>query len=180
MYAARAWWLLYWLGHRRTKLLNGGYQAWLDARMPVDNTWPAPATSGWQSAPDEALVVHKEDLAAYRGGIIDSRDVKRYTGEFEPIDPVAGHIPRAVCMPFLDNVKPDGTWKSKAELSERFADLIPHDPADPPVFYCGSGVSACHNLLAYHLVSGEMARLYAGSWSEYIHYYPPVTGDKPV
>ena len=108
--------------------------------------------------------------------IIDSRDYKRFTGEFEPIDPIAGHIPGAVCIPYADNTFENGIWKSPAELSEKFAALQKDDK--PPVFYCGSGVTACHNILAYKIATGKDARLYAGSWSEWINYFPAVTGEK--
>lgn len=173
MYAARAWWLLHWLGHGHVQLLNGGYAAWQAASLPMDNTWPAPATSAWSAEPDMSMVVTKDYVAGMRNGLVDSRDRARYRGEVEPIDPVAGHIPGAVCLPFVENANPDGTWKLAGELRDRFADL-----PDNPVFYCGSGVSACNNILAYHLATGRMARLYGGSWSEWINYYPPAVGDE--
>ena len=173
MYAVRAWWLLRWLGHTHVQLLDGGYAAWLAAGLPVDNTWPPPAASAWTTEPDMSMVVMKEYVAGMRDGLVDSRDRARYRGEVEPIDPVAGHIPHAACLPFAENVNPDGTWKPLDDLRTRFAGL-----PDDPVFYCGSGVSACHNIFAYSLATGRMARLYSGSWSEWINYYPPALGDE--
>ena len=90
----------------------------------------------------------------------------------EPIDPVAGHIEGAICIPFMDNVNAAGMWKSKEELQARFADV---DDSKPVVFYCGSGVTACHNILAYKIATEKDAILYPGSWSEWINYYEPAT-----
>jgi thiosulfate/3-mercaptopyruvate sulfurtransferase len=97
--------------------------------------------------------------------LVDSRTGPRYRGEEEPIDPVAGHIPGAINLPWPDNLR-DGFFKSREELKIRFAEL--HDEADQVVFYCGSGVTACHNILAYYYAFSEMPALYPGSWSEYI------------
>lgn len=178
MYAVRAWWLLRWLGHTRVQLLDGGYAAWTSIGGPTDNQWPAPNETNWAASPDMDMLVDHESIAAgIPAPVVDSRDHIRFTGEFEPIDPVAGHIPGAVCRPFAENLTPEGTWKPADDLLARFTDLIPPSGSPEPVFYCGSGVSACHNIFAYSLATGRMARLYAGSWSEWIHYHPPATGD---
>jgi thiosulfate/3-mercaptopyruvate sulfurtransferase len=99
--------------------------------------------------------------------------MKRYLGEVEPIDPVAGHIPGAVCYPFTANLKPDGKWHAQVELHKRFESIGSPDAA--PVFYCGSGVTACHNILAYKIATGRVSRLYPGSWSEWLIYEAPAS-----
>jgi thiosulfate/3-mercaptopyruvate sulfurtransferase len=100
--------------------------------------------------------------------LFDSRTAERYRGENEPIDPIGGHIPGAISTPYLDNLNPDGTFRSSEELQKRFTTLLGGTPAANTAFYCGSGVNAAHNILALqHAGLGE-ARLYAGSWSEWI------------
>jgi len=179
MYAVRAWWLLRWLGYARVQLLDGGFAAWTALGGPTDNTWPAPHETSWMAIPDMDMLVERETLAAGMAApVVDSRDFIRYTGEFEPIDPVAGHIPGAICRPFAENLTAEGIWKSADDLRERFSDLVVAPDAPTPVFYCGSGVSACHNIFAYYMATGRMARLYAGSWSEWIHYHAPALGEK--
>jgi len=173
-YASRAWWLLKWLGHDKAAILNGGFAAWKAAGGAVDNQWPPPKKGNFVSHLREELTVNKEVIPGLQHKLVDSREFKRYTGETEPIDPVAGHIPGAVCIPYLDNVDEKGFWKSKEFLSEKFKSVT--DPAVPPVFYCGSGVTACHNIFAYKLATGLDAKLYGGSWSEWINYYPVAVG----
>jgi thiosulfate/3-mercaptopyruvate sulfurtransferase len=173
-YAARAWWLLKWLGHEHVALLNGGFENWKSKNLPLDNQWPPPKQGTFQIHVRDELTTSVHMLTSLKEHIIDSRDYKRYTGETEPIDPIAGHIPGAVCIPYTDNTFENGIWKSTAELSEKFTAL--QSGNNPPVFYCGSGVTACHNILAYKIATGQDARLYPGSWSEWINYYPAVTG----
>lgn len=175
MAASRAWWLLLWLGHENVQVLNGGFNAWKAKEYPLDNQWPSPAKGKFEFNVNSSLTIDKGEVASGNEKVIDSRDFIRYTGETEPIDPVAGHIPGAICMPFADNIDTNGFWKSPAFLQDKFAGLDPDDEK-PPVFYCGSGISACHNILAYKMATGKNARLYPGSWSEWINYYPAVTG----
>lgn len=175
MAASRAWWLLLWLGHENVLVLDGGFNSWKAKEYPLDNQWPPPAKGVFESRLNPSLTIDKIEVALGTEKIIDSRDFIRYTGELEPIDPVAGHIPGAVCIPFADNTDADGLWKSHAFLQQKFAG-INSDHEKPPVFYCGSGISACHNILAYKIATGKNARLYPGSWSEWINYYPGVTG----
>lgn len=167
-YASRAWWLLQWLGIKNSAVLNGGFEKWLTASYPTTNLWPQPKDTGWQGSANEAMIIQKDEIAGLNSTLIDSRDKKRFDGIEEPIDPIAGHIPGAVCYPFMDNLQTDGTWKPKEKLIERFSELT-----DLPTFYCGSGVTACHNILAYKIATGKMARLYPGSWSEWILYFAP-------
>jgi thiosulfate/3-mercaptopyruvate sulfurtransferase len=176
MAASRAWWLLLWLGHENVMVLDGGFNGWIAKEYPLDNQWPPPAIGAFEYTLNHSLTVDKFEVASGTEKIIDSRDYIRFTGESEPIDPVAGHIPGAICIPFADNTDPNGFWKSLVFLQQKFAGLAPADET-PPVFYCGSGISACHNILAYKIATGKNARLYPGSWSEWINYYPAVTGD---
>ena len=171
VYASRAWWLLNWLGHKKVAILNGGFEAWKAAGYENDNQWPPPQKGNLIGHVRNDLTVVKEEIANSKNTIVDSREYKRYTGEVEPIDPIAGHIPGAVCIPYLDNVDEKGFWKSKEYLIEKFKSLSA-SPSTPPVFYCGSGVTACHNIFAYKMATGLDAKLYAGSWSEWINYYP--------
>jgi thiosulfate/3-mercaptopyruvate sulfurtransferase len=126
--------------------------AWKAAGGAIDNQWPAPKKGNFISSLRGELTVNKEDIPGCSIQLIDSREFKRYTGETEPIDPIAGHIPGAVCIPYLDNVDEKGFWKTKEFLADKFKSVT--DPSVPPVFYCGSGVTACHNIFAYKLAQG--------------------------
>ena len=170
-YAARLWWLIRWMGHDEVYVLDGGIKAWKNEKGPLDNEWPLPLPGNFQYQLRPEFVITMDEIDPEKSPLVDSRDYKRYTGEFEPIDPVAGHIPGAICFPFADNTDSSGMWKSKEALNERFSEISTQDP--PPVFYCGSGVTACHNILAYKIATGVDARLYAGSWSEWINYHAP-------
>jgi thiosulfate/3-mercaptopyruvate sulfurtransferase len=178
MYAARAWWLLRWLGHEKVALLDGGFKAWQISGHAIDNQWPPPKHGDFTFNLKDEMIIPKETVASEHETIIDSRDYIRYTGESEPIDPIAGHIQGAICIPFKDNTDESGFWKPKDFLAKKF-ESIDSDNGNPPVFYCGSGVTACHNILAYKIATGLDARLYPGSWSEWINYYPATTGTLP-
>ena len=175
VYASRAWWLLNWLGHTRVAILNGGFAAWKEAGLNTDNQWPPPKKGNFKAQVRNELTIEKELVNTTKNTIIDSREYKRYIGEVEPIDPIAGHIPGAICIPYVDNVDEKGIWKSKEFFLEKFSSL-PADVATAPVFYCGSGVTACHNIFAYKMATGRDAKLYGGSWSEWINYYPIKVG----
>lgn len=168
--AARLWWMLRAIGHQQVQVLDGGLPAWLAAGFPTESGPPSPPTPS--ATPYPALKTFsgtrdRAQIADLPTGflLIDSRTSPRYRGEHEPIDPVAGHIPGAINLPWPDNLE-DGKFKSRAELKTRFAEL--HDEAGKNVFYCGSGVTACHNILAYDYAFGGMPDLYPGSWSEYL------------
>ncbi len=167
-YASRAWWLLRWLGHEHVAVLDGGCTAWKFIHGDIDNQWTLKSPGHFQPRIQRQLMVNMNELDKMAAPLIDSREYRRYTGEYEPIDPVAGHIPGAICMPYMDNTDPTGRWKSKDELKEKFSGSIPESVI--PVFYCGSGVTACHNILAYKIGTGKDAILYPGSWSEWINY----------
>ena len=167
--AARMWWMLRWLGHEAVAVLEGGWQAWEGAGLAVSDEVVSPMPATFEAKVREELVATVEEVDRERlnaeFAIVDSRAAVRYRGEQEPIDPVAGHVPGAINLPFPENWQADGNMKSAEELAARFADL---PEPQKTIFYCGSGVTACHNLLAYqHAGLGE-ARLYPGSWSEWI------------
>lgn len=168
-FAARAWWLLRWLGHQQVAVLDGGLQAWQAAGGPLETASPTPEPRTFTARVRSEALASLDDVVAGRfSRLVDSREAARYRGETEPIDPVAGHIPGAVNRPFQQNLR-DGHFKSPAELHAEFDPLMPGpEPPGDTVFYCGSGVTAAHNVLAaVHAGKGE-PRLYNGSWSEWI------------
>jgi thiosulfate/3-mercaptopyruvate sulfurtransferase len=180
--AARLWWMLQSIGHARVSVLDGGWPAWVAGGYTVSaaepdiepTDYPIPAATTWPGA-----VSADEVAAAIADGsavVIDSRAPERYRGEVEPLDPRAGHVPGAVNVFHAANVGPDGTLLSVGELAERFADV-----GEAPIVYCGSGVTACHNLLAMDRAGVRGARLYPGSWSAWSSEpnRPVATGDEP-
>jgi thiosulfate/3-mercaptopyruvate sulfurtransferase len=168
--AARAWWLLRYFGHQEVRVLDGGFRAWTAAGQPVDTAAPPEDDRGGNfTARPGQLGVLDADAAAARaatGLLLDARAAERYRGETEPVDPVAGHIPGAVSAPTSENVRPDGTFRPAADLAARFRGL--GATGERPVgAYCGSGVTAAHEVLALTL-AGIPADLYPGSWSEWV------------
>lgn len=186
MFAVRLWWLARWLGHAEAAVLDGGLQAWSAAGRPLSREPGRARRPGALTL--RAPLVTQVDAAAVLAGlgdahrlVVDARAPERYRGEVEPLDPVAGHIPGAVNRPFQDNLRPDGRFKPAAELRREFAALLDgHDPASL-VHHCGSGVSACHNLLAMELAGLPGGALYPGSWSEWCAdpARPVATGAQP-
>lgn len=165
--ASRAWWLLRWTGHPAVRVLDGGLTAWTEAGGPLTTAEPAPVEGTFEPEPGGIPLLGADEAAALAraGVLLDARAGERYRGEVEPIDPVAGHIPGAVSAPTTDNVAGDGRLRPARELTERFAAL--GATGDAPVgVYCGSGISAAHQVLAL-AVAGVPAALYAGSWSEW-------------
>ncbi len=172
-FAARAWWLLAWLGKREgVFLLDGGLNAWRAVNLPLESATPAVSPGDLQGTPDASLLVSADALLKRLGTpqltLLDARALPRFRGEMEPIDPVAGHIPGAQCAVFTDNLDGNGRFKSPERLRERFSALLGQRPAEQLVAYCGSGVTACHNLFALCLAGYPLLPLYAGSWSEWI------------
>jgi thiosulfate/3-mercaptopyruvate sulfurtransferase len=169
--AARCWWLLRYHGHRSVRVLDGGYQAWLAAGLPVTQADPGVTPGHFTARPGHMPVLDAAGAqhVARTGLLLDARAGERYRGEHEPVDPVAGHIPGAVSAPTAGNVNPDGTFRSPAELAARFEALAGDaDPRNQTVgSYCGSGVTAAHEVLALAL-AGYPAALYVGSWSNWI------------
>ncbi|MEE4718529.1 sulfurtransferase [Pseudomonas alliivorans] len=173
MYAARAWWLLTWLGKREgVYLLDGGLKAWHAAGLPLSLDAPRGETGDFTGEPDMSLVLSASRLQGRLGRpemtLIDARAEARFRGEVEPIDPIAGHIPGAQCAAFNENLGPDGRFLPPDQLKQRFAEQLQGRPAQSLVSYCGSGVTACHNLFALCLAGYPLGTLYAGSWSDWI------------
>ncbi|GHF09640.1 sulfurtransferase [Streptomyces fumanus] len=162
--AARAWWLLRWTGHPDVRVLDGGLAAW---QGPLSTEVPRPEPGDFEPVPGETGLLDADAAAALAksGLLLDARAGERYRGEVEPIDPVGGHIPGAVSAPTTQNVGPDGRLLPADELRARFAALGVTDGTEVGV-YCGSGVSAAHEVLAL-AAAGVPAALYAGSWSEW-------------
>ena len=174
--AARAWWLLRYFGHSSVRVLDGGFRAWTAEGEPVSSGPPLLAAAGDFTASPGHLALLDADGAAVMastGLLLDARTGERYRGQSEPIDPVAGHIPGAVSAPTADNVHPDGTFLAAADLTARFTALgaapppAPRGPAPAVGVYCGSGVTAAHEVLAL-AIAGIPAALYVGSWSDWI------------
>ncbi|GGX96932.1 sulfurtransferase [Massilia dura] len=170
MYAARLWWLLRSVGHEAVAVLDGGLPAWQAAGQSL-TTEPAPVRPAGSIAERPALTraVSVEDVVANLATgaftVVDARANDRFRGENETIDPVGGHIPGAKNRFFKDNLQADGTFKPAAQLKEEFAPLFASPAA--AVMQCGSGVTACHNLLALEVAGLPGAALYPGSWSEW-------------
>ncbi len=176
-YAARLWWLLRWLGHERVAVLDGGYAAWERAGLPVASEpgarpprrfEPRAAAQRVTSTAELAAALGRGDLARGAPLLIDARSADRFAGENETIDPIAGHVPGAHNHPFAGNLDAHGRFLPPAELRRAWTAALRGRPPDAVVAMCGSGVTACHNLLALELAGLPGAQLYAGSWSEWI------------
>jgi thiosulfate/3-mercaptopyruvate sulfurtransferase len=171
--AARLWWMLRWLGHGAVAVLDGGFKAWTahggalqageTATRRIERFTPRPDPTGVVST---AELEHA--LRDPKTVLVDARAQERYAGTVEPIDPVAGHIPGAVNHPFSANLGPDGRFLSAAELKRRWEARLPGRDAENLVAMCGSGVTACHDLLSLEVAGLAPGKLYAGSWSEWI------------
>lgn len=170
-FAARLWWMLRWMGHRSVAVLNGGWSAWLAASQPQTEALPVIAPAHFKGEPDASMIVEaaalEMQLASPDLRLIDARSPDRFRGENETIDPVAGHIPGARNRFFKDNLDAEGRFKPAGELREAFDFVAAGRPASEIVSQCGSGVTACHNLLALEIAGLTGARLYPGSWSEW-------------
>ena len=169
-YAARAWWLLRWMGVAEVAVLDGGWQAWVAAGLPQEAAAVTPAAAAPAAWPAPALPsIEASALLAGLGrlAVVDARSGERFRGEKEPLDPVAGHIPGAINRPFAANLGADGCFAPAHELRAAFKALLGDLPASEVVHQCGSGVTACHNLLAMELAGLPGSRLYPGSWSEW-------------
>jgi thiosulfate/3-mercaptopyruvate sulfurtransferase len=184
--AARLWWLLGWLGHERRAVLDGGFAEWQAAALPVEQHSPDFAARRYapRRAPRPDAVVTTgeiERVVAAGDLLVDARAAPRYRGEQEPIDPKAGHVPGARNRPFSANVTAAGRFRSPAELRTELVELLGDRRPEQLVAMCGSGVTACHLLLAMEVAGLPGGRLYAGSWSEWIRdaARPIGTGPEP-
>ena len=171
MYAARAWWLLRWLGFSTVQVLDGGLPAWLRAGGPLSTQVPSAQASSWQPQPQAAWSVDADtvldNLDRQDFVLIDARAPGRFAGEGETLDPVAGHIPGALNRFFQLNLDVDGCFKPAEQLRREWLALLDGRDVHDTVQQCGSGVTACHNLLALDLAGLPGSRLYPGSWSEW-------------
>lgn len=186
IFASRLWWMLrFWLGHDRVALLDGGLPGWRRAKLPLETEVRPVAPARFAPQPRDMQVDAGYVLAHLRSSdmlLLDARGEDRYAGENETLDPVAGHIPGAVNRFYFDNLDDAGCFfKPADELRAEFADIL--DGRDPHsvVQQCGSGVTACHNLLAMEIAGLSGSKLYVGSWSEWCSdpSRPVATGDRP-
>ena len=171
MWASRLWWLLQWLGHPAAAVLDGGLDRWIAEGhlLAVEAPRVQPATfiarRPTPIASADEIMKHLDDGALT---VIDARAPERYRGDVEPIDPVAGHIPGAVNRPYTANLTAQGNFKPAPQLRAEFQTLLDGSPPESVVHQCGSGVTACHNVLAMSIAGLPGSRLYPGSWSEWI------------
>jgi thiosulfate/3-mercaptopyruvate sulfurtransferase len=170
--AGRVWWLLRWLGHEAIALLDGGWQQWQKSGLAVRSGVETHSPREFIPRPRNDLIITTAELKAmqqdssYR--VLDARSAERYHGVNETIDPIAGHIPGAISAPYAGNLSPDGTFRPAERLCARYKRLIGEVPIEHVVCYCGSGVTATHDILAMMMAGLGEARLYAGSYSEWI------------
>lgn len=168
--AARLWLMLKWFGHENVALLNGGWENWQKENLPITTKKPLPQNSDFKAKVNAELLVEVNEIGENKKQqnftLIDARAAFRYRGESEPIDPIAGHIPTALSFPFSENLNENNLFLNKNDLKKRFESIIRNK--ENIVIYCGSGVTACHNILALHHIGYKNVRLYPGSWSEWI------------
>jgi len=183
--AGRLWWMLRWLGHDAVALLDGDWRLWQAEGRPMRSGVETRTAQAFVPQPRPHMQVTVDAISAKLGDpalhLFDVRMAERYRGENETIDPVAGHIPGAVNAPYAHNLDADGRFHSASELREHYESLLGDTPAHEAIFYCGSGVSAVHDLIALEIAGLGMGRLYAGSWSEWIAdpTRPVATGATP-
>lgn len=170
-FAARLWWLLRWIGHEQVRVLNGGLRAWLDAGGELSASAPSPRRGALglrrRAMPTVTFTDVLANVESQERLVVDARSPERYRGENETIDPAGGHIPGAINRYYKDNLQDGGRFKPAAELREEFGQLLGDTAPDQVVHQCGSGVSACHNLLAMEIAGLKGGTLYPGSWSEW-------------
>jgi len=183
--AARLWWMLRYLGHEQVAVLEGGFGAWAKAGHPTRGGREERSARSFQARPQTSMRIDIADLLRLNKTaprlLIDARDPVRYRGDKEPIDPVGGHIPGARNRPWQENLDQDGFFLSSETLKEHYARVFRGASPDTTVVYCGSGVTACHDLLAMEHAGIRGARLYPGSWSEWCAdpARPVETGPEP-
>ena len=170
VYSARLWWMLRWLGHENVAVLDGGYAKWTHEGRPVTSAVPQAAPARFTGQP-RAMSVDADEVMRSIGQpgriLVDARAPDRYRGENEILDPVGGRIPGSLNRFFRDNLDASGCFKPAADLRQAYIALLGKTPPDAVVHSCGSGVSACHNLLAMEIAGLPGSRLYPGSWSEW-------------
>ncbi len=176
-YASRAWWLLRWAGHTPVAVLNGGFAAWQHAGLPLSKQpsvgqprrfTPNRSQTGVVSTAELLQILASGQLASGERTLVDARSADRFAGQNETIDPVAGHIPGALNHPFAHNLDAQGRFLPASTLRAKWLETLHHRTPSSAIAMCGSGVTACHNLLALEIAGLGGAQLYAGSWSEWI------------
>lgn len=171
VYGARAWWMLRWLGHQNVAVLEGGFAAWQEAGLAVSTEPATPRPRTFVAHPAAAFLTAAQVQQALANGsitLVDARGADRFAGENETIDPIAGHVPGAINRPFGRNIDARGHFLTPDELRQQWTQLLGKRRASEVVAMCGSGVTACHNLLSLELAGLPGGKLYAGSWSEWI------------
>jgi thiosulfate/3-mercaptopyruvate sulfurtransferase len=170
-HAARLWWMLRWVGHEKVAVLDGGFKAWQSSALPVSDEIPKRTPSSFETRPRRDMWVDASELTQRLSEgwrLLDARAAERYEGKVEPIDAVAGHVPGAVNHPLSTNLTSDGRFLSAQELRARYDASQAGIDDTRTIAMCGSGVTACHLLLAMEIAGKPGGRLYAGSWSEWI------------
>jgi thiosulfate/3-mercaptopyruvate sulfurtransferase len=171
MFASRFWWLLRWLGHNTAAVLDGGFAKWMAERRPTRSGVERRPARQFIGTARAGAVATLDEVIAHVGDsswrLVDARAPERYRGEVEPVDRVAGHIPGAVNHYFRDNLREDGTFHPADRLAASLREAIASAPPERVICYCGSGVTACHNLLVMEHAGLAGAKLYPGSWSEW-------------
>lgn len=179
MFAARLWWMLRLMGHSRVAVLDGGLSSWQAMGGELERRAPSPEHGQYKARFDSRQIVTTAVIAAHmasgNGFLLDARSGERFRGEFEPLDRRAGHIPGALNRPLTNNLTEDGHFRPADVLAKEFHALIETRPVSDVVHMCGSGVTACHNLLAMEYAGLRGSRVYAGSWSEWVS-----VPDRPV
>ena len=178
VYAARFWWMLKWIGHHKISILNGGLKAWQKSGNHLENTKPIRKKGQIQK---KSGLVHQWKIAEISAWVesennnevavlIDARMPERFNGQVEPLDFKAGHIAGALNRPYVDNLEENGYFKSPEKLSKEFLEVLNHTNPASVVHMCGSGITACHNLVAMEIAQLVGSNLYVGSWSEWIQH----------
>lgn len=179
MVASRLWWMLRWLGHEAVAVLDGGWPQWQREDRPTRGGVETRPSRSFEAHPRTDLVATADEIEARLGSadlrLFDARAADRFRGENETLDPVGGRIPGAVSAPYAENLDANGLMLSPEQLAARFTSLLGDAPAAEAIVYCGSGVSAAHNLLAMQHAGLPLPRLYVGSWSDWIN-----DGRRPV
>jgi thiosulfate/3-mercaptopyruvate sulfurtransferase len=178
--AARAWWILRWLGHESVFLLDGGLSRWHELGLPLESAEVNRSPTDYHvSLQAERILttaeVEENVRESHSQMLLDARDRRRFLGEWEPIDPVAGHVPGSICLPFTDFLRPDGTWLPITERRALLENVLGSDKDVDWSVMCGSGVTACHLAISGIEAGYKEPRLYVGSWSEWIR-----CADRPI
>ncbi|HVO88036.1 MAG TPA: sulfurtransferase [Casimicrobiaceae bacterium] len=178
VFASRVWWMLRWLDHHAAAVLDGGYAKWTREGRPTTTESPNVKAARFEVgrvAPTVSATGVAASIPRHTLVLMDARAAERFRGDVETIDPVAGHIPGAINRPSSRNLGADGSFRNPRDLREQFEGMLHGRSVDDVVHYCGSGVSACHNILAMAIAGYPLTRLYPGSWSEW-----SADGSRPV